>query len=76
MAMERKSMLAERFDTTPRLGVAFGAYLRDEGGTSAIEYALIAAGISVVISTVVVAIGGSLQHNYYEPLADKMSGNN
>lgn len=35
-------------------------FLRDESGATAIEYGLIAAGISVVIITVVVSIGTAL----------------
>jgi pilus assembly protein Flp/PilA len=36
------------------------AFLRDESGATAIEYGLIAAGISLVIITVVNGIGGKL----------------
>jgi pilus assembly protein Flp/PilA len=35
-------------------------FLTDESGTTAIEYALIAAGISIVIIAAVQAIGGSV----------------
>ena len=35
-------------------------FLKDESGATAIEYGLIAAGISVVIITVVGSIGGKL----------------
>jgi pilus assembly protein Flp/PilA len=35
-------------------------FVRDEPGATAIEYALIAAGISVVIVAAVQAVGGSL----------------
>jgi pilus assembly protein Flp/PilA len=35
-------------------------FLRDESGATAIEYGLIAAGISVVIITTVYSIGGKL----------------
>jgi Flp pilus assembly pilin Flp len=67
-------MLATNFETTPRRATPFRAFLRDERAASAIEYALIAAGISVVISAVVLAIGATLQNDYYQPLVDKMSG--
>jgi len=36
---------------------SFAKFLRDESGTTAIEYALIAAGISVAIAVVVQGIG-------------------
>ena len=36
-------------------------FLRDESGATAIEYALIASGISIVIAATVVAIGGDVQ---------------
>ena len=39
-------------------------FWRDEAGTTAIEYALIAAGISVVIVASVNAIGGSVKNLY------------
>jgi len=67
-------MLATNFETTPRRAMSLGAFLRDERATSAIEYALIAAGISVVISAVVLAIGATLQNDYYQPLVDGMGG--
>ncbi|QDM24162.1 Flp family type IVb pilin [Tardiphaga sp. vice154] len=40
------------------------AFLRDESGATAIEYGLIAAGISVVIITVVNGIGGKLNTKF------------
>lgn len=66
--------MASKFDTEWRRARGFAAFLRDERGASGIEYALIAAGISVVISAVVLAIGATLQNDYYQPLADEMSG--
>ena len=36
------------------------AFLKDESGATAIEYGLIAAGISVVIITAVQTVGGNL----------------
>ena len=38
-----------------------GRFLRDESGTTAIEYALIASGVSIVIAAAVVALGSSVQ---------------
>ncbi|HEY0849826.1 MAG TPA: Flp family type IVb pilin [Bradyrhizobium sp.] len=40
------------------------AFLRDESGATAIEYCLIAAGISIVIVVVVNGIGSSLNEKY------------
>jgi pilus assembly protein Flp/PilA len=39
-------------------------FVRDESGATAIEYGLIAAGISVVIITVVFTIGGTLNTKF------------
>jgi pilus assembly protein Flp/PilA len=39
-------------------------FLRDEGGATAIEYGLIAAGISVAILTVVFTIGTNLNTKF------------
>jgi len=41
-------------------------FLRDEGGATAIEYGLIAAGISVVIIGVVTQLGGKLVTTFTE----------
>ena len=40
------------------------AFLKDESGATAIEYGLIAAGISVVIITTVNLIGSTLNANF------------
>jgi pilus assembly protein Flp/PilA len=42
----------------------FKRFLRNEAGATAIEYGLIAAGISVVIIGVVNALGGQLQNTF------------
>jgi pilus assembly protein Flp/PilA len=39
-------------------------FLRDEGGATAIEYAIIAAGISIVITAVVTGIGTNLSGRF------------
>ncbi len=39
-------------------------FLRDRGGATAIEYGLIAAGISVAIIAVVNTLGGQLQNTF------------
>jgi pilus assembly protein Flp/PilA len=42
----------------------FGGFLQDEGGATAIEYGLIAAGISVAIITVVQGLGSKLSGTF------------
>jgi pilus assembly protein Flp/PilA len=43
---------------------ALKAFLRDESGATAIEYGLIAAGISVAIITVVTGLGTKLESTF------------
>jgi pilus assembly protein Flp/PilA len=43
---------------------AFAQFLRDESGATAIEYGLIAAGISVAIITVVNSLGSQLKSTF------------
>jgi pilus assembly protein Flp/PilA len=47
-------------------------FVRDESGATAIEYGLIAAGISVVIITVVTSIGSNLLLKF-EFIRDKLA---
>ena len=42
----------------------FKNFLMDESGATAIEYGLIAAGISIAIITVVVSLGSKLNDNF------------
>ena len=42
----------------------FSAFLRDESAATAIEYALIAAGIAIAIITAVNGVGGKLSSNF------------
>jgi len=39
-------------------------FLRDEGGATAIEYAMIASGIAVAIAATIVTLGSSVQGMY------------
>ena len=50
------------------------AFLKDESGATAIEYGLIAAGISVVIITAVQAVGGNLNATF-RGVANALAGN-
>jgi len=51
----------------------FKRFLRDDSGATAIEYGLIAAGISVVIIGAVNAIGGKL-NNAFTNISDQLGG--
>ena len=44
-------------------------FLDDECGATAIEYALIAAGIGVTIASTVWGVGSALKENWYDKLA-------
>ena len=48
----------------PAILTPFLHFLRDDGGATAIEYAMIAAGIAVAICTTVVALGSSVNGLY------------
>jgi pilus assembly protein Flp/PilA len=47
--------------STSAIRPLLGGFLRDECGTTAIEYALIASGVSIAIAAAVVAVGSSVQ---------------
>jgi pilus assembly protein Flp/PilA len=49
-------------------------FVKDESGATAIEYGLIAAGISVVIIAAVKALGGTL-NGVFEGINGKLAGN-
>ena len=53
-------------ETTRRQLVRFGS---DESGTTAIEYAMIAAGVSVAIVGAVTGLGSHLKTTFYDKLA-------
>jgi pilus assembly protein Flp/PilA len=48
-------------------------FVKDESGSTAIEYGLIAAGIAIAILTAVNALGGSLA-GLFETVGSKLSG--
>ena len=56
------------------MGTAVARFVKDESGATAIEYALIAAGIAVAIITTVNALGGTVV-GLYENVNTKLSGN-
>jgi pilus assembly protein Flp/PilA len=50
--------------STQILVTRLSRFLRDEGGATAIEYAMIASGIAVAIATTIVSLGSSVQGLY------------
>ena len=48
----------------PKAGGLVGRFLRDERGTSAIEYAIIASGVSIVIVGTVATLGTNVKALY------------
>jgi len=58
--------------TINRLNWELLRFLRDEEGASAIEYAIIAIGISIVILGAVTAIGQGLFDDYYTPVSNSI----
>jgi pilus assembly protein Flp/PilA len=50
----------------------FQRFVKDESGATAIEYGLIAAGISIAILTVVTTVGQSLQ-GMFQTIADALT---
>jgi pilus assembly protein Flp/PilA len=43
-------------------------FIEDDGGATAIEYAMIAAGIGVTIASTVWGVGSALKENWYDKL--------
>ena len=50
--------------STPAIRTLFGRFLRDEYGSTAIEYALIASGVSIVIVGTIATLGASVKGFY------------
>jgi pilus assembly protein Flp/PilA len=44
-------------------------FVADEQGATAIEYAMIAAGIGVVISATIVSLGSEIKTNFFDKIA-------
>ncbi len=53
-----------RMDTAKQHNRSIGSFLRDERGATAIEYALIAAGIAVAIVSAVNSLGDTVKAMY------------
>jgi pilus assembly protein Flp/PilA len=60
----RVQIEAERVEGVLHMKTLFRRFIRDESGATAIEYGLIAAGISVAIITVVASVGSSLNTTF------------
>lgn len=54
---------------TKKLQNVFGAFTRNESGATAIEYALIAGGLSIVILTAVIALGDTVKTDLFGKVA-------
>lgn len=48
---------------------ACARFIADEAGATAIEYAMIAAGIGAAVSATVFGVGSGLKANFYDKLA-------
>ena len=56
----------------PMIVTAVLRFMRDEGGATAIEYAMIASGIAVAIAATIVTLGSSVQ-DLYDSVATVMN---
>lgn len=52
----------------PRTGHPLNRFIRDNGGATAIEYALIACGISIAIVSSVTTLGNNMMVVFYDKL--------
>lgn len=57
---------------TKELLKAARAFARNESGATAIEYALIAGGISIVILTAVIAVGDTVRDDLFGKVANAL----
>ena len=56
-------------DFTSRMTAYLRGFAANERGTTALEYALIASGISLAIMSTIWTLGGSVKTNLYDKLA-------
>ncbi len=59
---------------TKELSKTIRAFAHNENGTTAIEYALIAGGLSIVILTAVLALGDTVKDDLFGRVATALSG--
>jgi pilus assembly protein Flp/PilA len=55
---------------SPDFRIRLARFLVDEGGATAIEYALVASGIGVAIAATVVSLGSGLRDQLYQKILD------
>jgi pilus assembly protein Flp/PilA len=55
----------------PAASRLLGRFLRDEGGTIAIEYAIVASGVSIVIVGTIATLGTAVK-GFYTSVADAL----
>jgi len=48
--------------------------VKDERGSSAVEYGMLVAGIAAVIATVVFMLGGTVRDTLFDPGCDELAG--
>lgn len=51
----------------------FRSFLRDEGGSTAIEYALIGTLISIIIVGALLTIGSKISIKFFQPIANNLN---
>jgi pilus assembly protein Flp/PilA len=59
-------------DVLGRLGVLVRRFHADQSGATAIEYALIAAGISIAIVTTVTSLGTAIKANLWDKVGNAL----
>lgn len=62
-------MKGEELQMSDKFSKVLRRFIREERGTTAIEYALIAGSISIVILTVVVALGQTIRDDLFGKVA-------
>ena len=50
------------------------ALVRDQNGATAIEYAIVAAGVGAVVAATVYALGNQISANFYDQLLKVLGG--
>jgi pilus assembly protein Flp/PilA len=70
MSPRQESTMRRFFATDRVLADDVRRFMRDECGATAIEYALIAAGVSVAIVTAVTGLGSQIQSTFYDKLTN------
>jgi pilus assembly protein Flp/PilA len=69
MNFNGNKMPSRRTSGGGRVAIPSSRFLDDQAGTTAIEYAIIAAGIGVAIAATVYALGATVMTDYYNVIA-------